>query len=367
MTTCKQLAISFTLLCFFLTGKPANGQDSIRLVFIGDVMQHMPQINGAKYGNSYCYDSCFSYVASRLSNADITIANLELTLAGKPYSGYPCFSAPDAIAQTLKNVGVDLLATANNHSCDKGKNGIIRTLDVLDSLQIPHTGTFRNISEKLENYPYLLEKNGFRFSILCYTYDTNGIPIPSPTEVNLIDTSAIAMDIALAKLQNPDAIIAIMHWGNEYQRTPSAEQKALADFLAERGVKLVIGSHPHVVQPMELRKSPCSDMPDKAIVYSLGNFVSNQEAKHTDGGAIAYLTLVRKNGSITIADASYSLVWVYKPIENGIKRYYILPVEDFENKSDFFKPTDYTRFMQFTKDTRLLLQNNNNGFFERNF
>lgn len=371
------VTITFCIAALLLT-HTVKAQDSLRFVFIGDVMQHMPQINGAKYGNksgyTYSYDSCFSHIANHLSNADITVANLETTLPGPPYSGYPQFAAPDELIHTLKNVGVDILATANNHSCDKGKKGIVRTLDVLDSLEISHVGTYRTQDEKNRYHPMLIEKNGFRLAFLCYTYGTNGLAIPSPTQVNLIQQDSIAKDLASLKVWQPDATIVIIHWGDEYHRLPNAEQKRLANFMIDNGATLVIGSHPHVIQPMELRYScemplyPTDDLRAKnAVVYSLGNFVSNQERKHTDGGAITYFTLVKENDKTEIVEAFYSLVWVYKPIEENVKRYYILPVENFENKSEFFQEGHYSRFMQFAKDARSLLESNNYGVYERKF
>ncbi len=367
------MRLILTLTLVFFLASIAKAQDTIRFAFIGDVMQHMPQITGAKYNGTYSYDSCFMYIAKNLSEADITLANLETTLPGPPYSGYPQFAAPDELAYTLKNVGVDILATANNHSCDKGLKGITRTLDVLDTLGIAHLGTYRTFDEKNRHYPLLIEKNGFRLAFLCYTYGTNGLAIPSPTQVNLIQQDSIAKDLASLKLWQPDATIVIIHWGEEYQRLPNAEQKRLANFMIENGATLVIGSHPHVIQPMELRYSceetdhPNGSKANSAIVYSLGNFVSNQERTHTDGGAITYFTLVKENDKTEITDASYSLVWTYKPIEESVKRYYILPVENFEEKNDFFQEGYYSRFMQFVKDARSLLDSNNSGIYERKF
>lgn len=356
-----------------LIANNVQAQDSIRLVFIGDVMQHMPQVKGARYNDILCYDSCFKYIAKNLSDGDITVANLETTLAGIPYSGYPQFSGPDEITHTLKNVGVDILATANNHSCDKGETGVTRTLDVLDSLGISHVGTYRNSDEKNRQHPLLVEKNGFRLAFLCYTYGTNGIKIPYPTQVNLIQQDSIAKDLASLKLWNPDATIVILHWGEEYHRLPSNEQKQLTNFLFNNGVTLIIGSHPHVIQPMALKypsETPIYTSmvkPKGAVVYSLGNFVSNQNSKHTDGGAIAYFTLVKSDDKTEISNASYSLVWVYKPIEDNVRRYYILPVENFEDKNEFFQQGYYSRFTQFVNDARTLLNSNNFDVYERNF
>lgn len=357
-------AVLFFLLC--LLSATTKAQDSIRLLFIGDVMQHMPQIEAAKSGERYSYADCFRYINPVLSNADITVANLETTLAGKPYSGYPMFCAPDELASELKRAGVDLLSTVNNHSCDKGLKGIVRTLDVLDSLSIPRVGTYRNSEEKSSNYPYITQVNGFKLAFLSYTYGTNGMMIPEPTVVNLINRLEIAFDVQAAKQQHPDAIIAILHWGEEYMHNPAKQQLELADFLIEQGVTLVIGSHPHVVQPMEhvyAADGICSG----AIVYSLGNFVSNQQANGTDGGAIAHITLKKEWGRVQVANASYSLVWVYKPVEEQKKKYYILPAHEFEYDKSFFQQGHYERFIQFINTTHNFFESKNKGFSKHIF
>ena len=199
--------------------------DTLRLLFVGDLMQHQGQINAARTSTGYDYSTCFAYVKEEIKKADLSIANLEVTLGGKPYKGYPAFSAPDEFLTAIHDAGFNVLVTANNHSLDRGKSGLERTIQLIDSLKVPHAGTYINADEREKKYPLVLEKNGFRIALLNYTYGTNGIPVTPPNIVNYIDTAIIAKDIEESKAMKPDAIIACMHWGIEYQSLPDKEQK----------------------------------------------------------------------------------------------------------------------------------------------
>ncbi|MDR3287749.1 MAG: CapA family protein [Prevotellaceae bacterium] len=339
--------------------------DTLRLVFIGDIMQHLPQINAAKMSDgTYNYESCFSFIADEIKYADFKAANLELTLAGVPYSGYPCFSAPDAIAETLKRAGINMLSTANNHSCDRGEKGVSRTLDVLDELGMYHVGTYRNVSEKTFSYPQIIDTKGFRLAFLSYTYGTNGLPVTYPNIVNLIDTAEMSKDIKLAKKYNPDMIICIIHWGLEYELKQNYEQKMLAEFMISQGINLIIGSHPHVVQPMETRTDTEGNI-TSAIVYSLGNAVSGQNYEHTDIGAIAHIAIVKNAASTKIIDCKYSLILRHRPIEYGKTKFYIIPASKFYSNRQLFTETEYNTFRQTIENTRKRLNANNKNFDEK--
>lgn len=281
-------------------------------------MQHKAQLEAARTSQgTYDYSPCFSLVKEQISKADIAIANLEVPLGGKPYTGYPAFSAPDEFLYAIQNAGFDILLTANNHCLDRGKKGLERTILMLDSLHIPYTGTYRNKEERHQHYPLLIHKNGFRIAFLNYTYDTNGIKPSSPNIVNYIDKKVIQQDIDTARAWQPGAIIACMHWGNEYQSLPSREQRQLADWLLEQGVTHIIGSHPHVIQPMELRTDSLTGM-QHAVVYSLGNFISNMSQINTDGGLIFTLELEKDTVAsliphIRVRHCGYNLVWTARP------------------------------------------------------
>lgn len=298
--------------------------DTLRLLFAGDLMQHQAQIDAACTSSStYDYSPCFEYIKKATKQADFSIANLEVTLGGKPYKGYPSFSAPDDFLKAIRDAGFNVLVTANNHCLDRGRKGLERTIRMLDSLHIPHTGTYVDIKERDKRSPLLLKKNGFRIALLNYTYGTNGIPVTPPNVVNYIDTILIAEDIAASKAQNPDIIIAYMHWGIEYRSLPNREQICLADWLIKKGVDHVIGSHPHVIQPIEVRTDSMTNK-KHLIAYSLGNYISNMSARGTDGGLMLHMEFV-KDSIPRLHHCAYSLVWTARPSLSGMKNYRILP------------------------------------------
>ena len=357
-------AIFFIILMFRIAELSASG-DTLNIIFAGDVMQHTPQMRSARTTNgSYNYAECFKHIKNEISSADIAIANLELTLAGPPYSGYPRFSAPDEIAIALRDAGFNILVTANNHSCDRNGNGIKRTLDVLDSLNITHTGSFRNRKELETTYPLIIKKNNFKLAVLNYTYGTNGIPIPPPYVVNTIDPATIVADIKKAKKSNPDFIIAFMHWGTEYSRTPNEEQRKLADLMCANDVNIIIGSHPHVIQPIEKRYSPDGKC-IKLIAYSLGNFMSNQSNQDTDGGMMLKVSLIKDNlCGIKIAKAQYGLVWMHKPVQEDRRAYHILPAAEYQDKTAFMSIDENQKLNKFIDSSRKLLNKGNIGVCE---
>lgn len=332
-------------------------QDSLSLIFIGDIMGHGGQIEAAYNAEtkSYNYDAVFEKIKPVLDRADITIANLEVTLAGPPYSGYPQFSSPDALVKSCKRNGIDVLVTANNHSCDRRKNGMIRTLEVLDANQIPHTGTFRNSVERKHNNLLILRKGAIRIGVLNYTYGTNGLKAQKPTSVNYIDTKTMRLDIEKSKLENLDQLIVITHWGLEYQTSPNKSQIKVAEFLLENGADMVIGGHPHVIQKAIWRKEK-----NQLVAFSLGNFVSNQASVNTDGGMMLELTLVKNENNIEIKNPGYHLIWVHKPNVNGKKIYEIIPCNLYENDTTIMNATNNSKMNLFIKNARKIMSQNEN-------
>jgi CubicO group peptidase (beta-lactamase class C family) len=299
-----------------------------RLVFGGDLMQHIPQVNAAKNSNGgYDYSESFRYVKPIFEQADLAFINLETTLTTSGYyTGFPLFRSPGEIAGILSDIGVDVAVTANNHIFDGGKKGVYMTLELLDSAGIKHTGVFADSRGFIANHPLVLETKGFRFALLNYTYGTNGLPTPDGLSVNRIDSFNIARDIAGIDRTKIDCILVFFHWGYEYARQPNEEQKALAALCHRYGAEIVIGSHPHVIQPIVIHKDTYMDYSGKekrhtsnVTIYSLGNFVSNQRDRYKDGGIIVALDITkRKDAPITI-NTSYTPVWVQLP------KYRILP------------------------------------------
>ena len=310
---------------------------TINMSVIGDIMCHNSNYNDAYNSDTDTYD--FSYVfqdiAKYFENDDITIGNLETTLAGKEigYSSYPTFNTPEILATDLKELGLDVLATANNHSLDKGYVGIENTITELDNAGISHTGTY-NSQESSEQY-LVKDVNGINIAFLNYTYGTNGIAIPSGREycVNLIDRDKIQSDLNNVKaLGNVDLICVIIHWGTEYRLTPTDEQEELANFMFENGADIILGGHSHCLEPMEKRTITLEDgtTKDGFIVYSLGNFMSGQNKSYTRQSVILQLQITKKGetGASTIDKKEYVPIYMYNySSPKGAHNYKILDIE----------------------------------------
>lgn len=337
-------------------------ENTMSLLFIGDLMGHGPQIRSAYdyKTKTYNYDTVFYYLKDIMSEPDFTITNLEVTLAGPVYKGYPQFSSPDALAEAGKKAGIDIFVTANNHCVDRRLQGLNRTIDVLDTLKILHTGTFKNKDARDTTNLIIIEKDSIKAGILNYTYGTNGIPVPKPAVVNLIDTAVMHKDIISVEKDSLDKLIIVLHFGSEYKSYPNKTQKDLVSFLFNKGADIIIGSHPHVIQKMMYLPGNDS-IKEHFVAYSLGNFVSNQRKTKTDGGVMARIVLKKENGKTFIDTSNYILTWVYKKLRYGkISDYFILPASEYENKKDFFKNSaDFTKMKLYIRNSRALLDKGN--------
>ena len=289
------------------------------LAAIGDIMCHNTQYIDAYNESNNTYD--FSYVFNDISlytkTADICIGNLETTFAGEEvgYSSYPTFNTPDSLAYELKDIGLDVLSTAGNHALDKGFDGLSRTIDTLNAADISHLGTYKN--EEDQNKTLIKYVKGIKIAFVNYAYGTNGIPLPSdkPFCVNLIDENLMKTQIDNAKKENPDIIVACMHWGNEYKTKQNSTQEDLANFLFQNGVDIILGTHPHVLEPMEKRTVTLEDgsTKDGFVIYSLGNFISDQNAENTRSSIILNLDITKHvDGKITIDKYEYIPIYMYK-------------------------------------------------------
>jgi Bacterial capsule synthesis protein PGA_cap len=342
----------------------------LTLVFAGDIMGHDEQIRGAwdQETQTYNYEPTFRYVRPFIERADIAVGNLEVTLAGYPYSGYPQFSSPDALAVAASEAGFDVMIQANNHALDGGKQGFSRTLSLLDTISLIHTGTFRDTIDRDLNYPLILEKNNIRIALLNYTYGTNGLSIPSPFIINRIDTQQIRVDLQKARLALPDFVIVTMHWGEEYQRMENTQQQKIASFLFTHGADAVIGSHPHVIQPIrKYYPSPVDSSKYNIVVYSLGNFVSNQRAQYKDGGILFFMKLSKTCSGTRLADYSYMPCWVWRTDTGGKYFFQILPANLYIRNEAFFAMPDTDKFKinRFYEETKEYLQGvPENSFFQ---
>ena len=330
----------------------------VGLLFAGDIMQHETQLNMARQEDgTYSFSYCFRHIKELIKSRDISIANLETTIGESGYSGYPSFCAPDSFIYAVKDAGFNVLLFANNHCLDKGKRGALYTLDLLDSLKIAHCGVYRNEQERKERYPLIIEKKGVRVALLNYTYGTNGRAIPAPMVVNLIDKEQIAIDIQTAKEHNPDAIIACMHWGDEYVSLPSQQIKELGDWLIEQGVSHIIGNHPHVVQPIEIREN--SNSPDRNVIaYSTGNLVSNMSLRNTYGGIMIAMTLRKILNYTRPRNVHYLFTWI-APKESDDKRDFTIYPAATTKIIDWEYAEEKRQL--FINDSRSLFKNHNKG------
>lgn len=294
-----------------------NGPASATILFAGDAMTHQAQIDRARElggGSAYDFSDCFTLITPYVKSADYAVVNLETPLGGGRggYTGFPCFSAPDSYAVALKNAGFDLFLTANNHTLDRSDAGLRRTIHTLDSLGIPHTGTFTDAAERSRLVPFIADVNGIKIAFLNYTYGTNGITAKDGAEVSLIDREAMKREIEAARKAGAELVCVCVHWGVEYQLHEHSVQRSLADFLLGQEVDIIIGSHPHVVQPMVMMTTPGGKR--VPVVYSLGNFISNMKTDDTRGGALAMAYVSRDaSGKVTLDSVAYDTFYAAKP------------------------------------------------------
>jgi poly-gamma-glutamate capsule biosynthesis protein CapA/YwtB (metallophosphatase superfamily) len=310
---------------------------TLRLMFAGDIMSQLSQIEAAETsGGRYDYTPCFQYIRPILETADVAIGNLECTLPGHPpYTGYPCFKSPEQLAKALKINGFDLLVTANNHALDSGLDGLNNTNKTVREAGFLQTGTFPNADKKRLSYPLIFYKKGFKIALLNYTHHTNSIPIPAPSIVNKLELKQIKSDIAEARRMKPDLIITFLHWGIEYDLNENSEQREVAKQIHIAGSHLVIGGHPHVVQPIKNEQITLSGKKyDFLTAYSLGNFISSQPYSNTEGGIIFEVNLRKEKERVTLDGYHYIPVLRYTPFEQGRLKYYVLPISPFENNPD---------------------------------
>ena len=312
---------------------------------IGDVLCHNTQYWDAYDKSTNTYD--FSYVFEDISYytkiSDISVGSLETSFAGEErgYSNYPTFNSPDQLAYALKGIGIDVISTAGNHCLDMGFSGLSRTIDVLDDADIAHLGTYKTQEE--QNQVLFKYVKGVKIAFINYTYGTNGIPVPSDKKfcVNLIDKDLIKKHIDTAKSQNADMIVACMHWGTEYRTSANTEQKELTDFLFQNGVDVILGNHPHVLEPMEKRTVTLEDgsTKDGFVIYALGNFIADQNAENTRNSIILNLTITKHtDGKITIDKADYVPIYMYKDSSKSIKKMKLIDINktiyNYENYID---------------------------------
>lgn len=306
----------------------------VTIVFAGDIMGHEPQFQVAynRETGQYEYADCFRYVAPLLESADLACGNLEVTLGGPPYTGYPCFSSPDALLFAVRDAGFDVLFTANNHVLDRGQYGVERTIMMLDSIAMPHAGSYVDSLSRDTSYPLIVEVKDMKVGFINATYGTNGLKVKAPNIVNMLDTVEMAADLDRLSELGADLKVAVVHWGNEYELEADAIQRRCAESLARHGADLIIGGHPHVVQDADTIYN--REGKPVVVYYSMGNFISNQRQSNTYGGIMVMATVNRFTHHVVAAD--YIPYYVHKGYINGKYQYYVVPSKAYlEGRYDF--------------------------------
>lgn len=332
----------------------------VQIAAVGDIMVHSPQLR-AQYNpktNRYDFTNNFRFVKPYILHADIALANLETTFGGDAveYSGYPRFNTPDSLADALKDVGFDIIVTAHNHTVDTGIAGMFRTIDVLQERELQVIGTKKSQEESF----IVKEIKGIKIGFSAFTYETprvlgkktiNYIIVP-PEYEDLIDSFSyqnleeemlkVKERIKVMRDEGAEFIVLYLHWGDEYQRQPNAAQRKIAGLLADYGVNLILGSHPHVLQPIEFIRSKNGNHVT-LVVFSLGNFISNQRAEfstttYTEDGVIVYVEIKKdlQTGDVFPDKISYVPTWVHKYMEKNRLVFEILPLDDV-----LVNPEDY--------------------------
>ena len=320
----------------------------------GDLLMHEPVFNTCRTSDGYDFESIFRYIAEDVTAADYAVANLETTLAGTDngyaYKGYPNFNCPDAIVDGAKEAGFDMLLNGNNHSYDTSSVGMHRTIEIIRDRGLDHIG----FVDKEEEKRYLVKEiNGINIGMICYTYETdtradtvalNGLPLKAEDKnlVNAFDYNAL--DTFYAELEGhlksmeadgAEATMLYIHWGDEYQLKQNANQSKIAQKICDLGVDVIVGGHPHVVQPMDLLESTVDPNHRTICLYSMGNAVSNQRqgnltaisTAHTEDGVLFSVTFCKySDGTVYVESTDLLPVWVYRRTDGTGNEYNMLPL-----------------------------------------
>ncbi|MFZ5824606.1 MAG: CapA family protein [Bacillota bacterium] len=332
-----------------------------RILAVGDLLMHTPLVYSSQTGeDSWDFTPLFAPVRPWIEGADLAIANLETTLTGKdyPWAGYPSFNTPPEFARDLKALGFDAITHANNHTLDYSEFGLVKTIEALDAAGLPRTGAHRTAEEQ-EQILVVEVTPGIRMALLAYTYGTNGVPLPHPWSVNMLDPERIPADIRRARsLPDVDLVAVALHFGDEYAREPNEEQQMYVKLALEAGADIILGNHPHVIQRIEVRQVRDQfgrELP-RAVIFSLGNFISNQKGLHREAGLMFLVDVSKEEGVTRVERVGFVPTWVHPYQKDGAKRYRVVAVErairDYEAGSDpLITAADYERLKAVWADT----------------
>ena len=333
---------------------PEHVVSTATILSTGDILMHKPVIDVSWKDGGYDFESIFRYIAEDVTAADYAVANLETTLAsttnGYQYSGYPNFNCPDEIVDAAKDAGFDMLLNGNNHSYDTSSVGMHRTIEIIRDRELDHIGFVDSDEEKR----YLVKEiNGINIGMICYTYETdnradtvalNGLPLKADDknlvnafDYNALDTFYAELESHLADMEadGAEATMLYIHWGDEYQLKQNANQSKIAQKICDLGVDVIVGGHPHVVQPMDLLESTVDPDHKTVCLYSMGNAVSNQRqgnltaisTAHTEDGVLFSVTFSKySDGTVYVEGTDLLPVWVYRRTDGTGNEYNMLPL-----------------------------------------
>ncbi len=331
-----KLFLTITFLCIFsyYYGFGFSAKDSIvtaKISVVGDLMCHSTQFNYARVNkDSFDFNPVFREVKKYFRQSDFVFGNLETVAAGESrgYSGYPFFNCPDEYITAIYNAGFNLITTSNNHSLDQGEAGLLRTINVIKKNHLLYNGTFTSKEDR--DSIRIINIKGIKIAFLAYSYGTNGIPVPEGKSylINLIDFDLIKSDIKNAKKFGANVVLVHYHFGEEYKREPVAYQKEVVSKTISFGADIIIGGHPHVLEPVLFFKTNNTWLDSGFVAYSMGNFISNQRWRYSDAGTILNIEITRnlKNKAIHISNVSYIPTWVFRGTTNRGNEYVILPL-----------------------------------------
>jgi poly-gamma-glutamate capsule biosynthesis protein CapA/YwtB (metallophosphatase superfamily) len=334
---------------------------TISISVVGDLMCHSPQFEYARVGkDSFDFSPVYRNVKKYLSSSDFTFGNLETVIAGKEnggYTGYPFFNSPASYISALKEIGFDLLVTANNHSLDRSEKGILKTINEINKRNINYVGTYT--SQRDRDSIRIYDIKGIKIAVLAYSYGTNGNPIPKGKNylINLIDYGLIEKDILSARTNGAELVLVHFHFGEEYQREPVQYQKDVVNKTIQLGADIIIGGHPHVIEPVNFYKTNIAKLDTGFVAYSMGNFFSNQQNRYKDAGMILTLTIKKDflKNRFEINEVQYLPTWVFKGNTSNGKEYVIMPSNNTSDMTITLSKTEQLKMNQAFDGTRFII------------
>ena len=370
----KIAIITISILSFFVFNSPStfrfeesnsiihsDSSVTISISVVGDLMCHAPQFEYSIVGkDSFDFSPVYRNVKKYLESSDFTLGNLETVTAGKEsggYTGYPFFNTPASYITALKDIGFDLLVTANNHSLDRSEKGIIRTINEINSRNLKYVGTYT--SQRDRDSIRIFNIKGIKIAVLAYSYGTNGNPIPKGKNylINLIDYDLIGRDIQSAKANGAELVLVHYHFGEEYQREPVQFQRDVVNKTIELGADIIIGGHPHVLQPVNFYKTNNAKLDSGFVAYSMGNFFSNQQDRYKYSGMILTINIKKEfvKNTLDISEVKYLPTWVFKGNTTKGKEYLIMPSTNITDTTISLTKTENEKMNQAFNDTRYII------------